>query len=233
MIRVWLPDTSAKFGTLPSGIEADVWPGGEDFPDSADRVEFAVLPHGQKPEVIRKLGTLPRLQTIQILSAGADHILPHVPSHIRLCNARGAHTPATAELAVGMIIASLRNFPRFAVAQHEGRWDTVLSDSVAGKHVLIVGYGDIGAAWAPETIFDTTKNKLMVYYTTRVKGGDNYMVYSYANDAFTTLETAPQFLSLSNVKVCGGSWLTPADAVEKGDWARITRLAAEAAAIQR
>ena len=146
MIRVWLPDTSAKFGTLPSGIEADVWPGGEDFPDSADRVEFAVLPHGQKPEVIRKLGTLPRLQTIQILSAGADHILPHVPSHIRLCNARGAHTPATAELAVGMIIASLRNFPRFAVAQHEGRWDTVLSDSVAGKHVLIVGYGDIGAA---------------------------------------------------------------------------------------
>ena len=48
-----------------------------------------------------------------------------------------------------------------------------------------------------------------------------------------TLETAPQFLSLPNVKVCGGSWLTPADAVEKGDWARITQLAAEAAAIKR
>ncbi|MDY0745828.1 bifunctional 4-hydroxy-2-oxoglutarate aldolase/2-dehydro-3-deoxy-phosphogluconate aldolase [Paucibacter sp. R3-3] len=48
-----------------------------------------------------------------------------------------------------------------------------------------------------------------------------------------TLETAPQFLSLPNVKVCGGSWLTPADAVEKGDWARITKLAAEAAAIKR
>ncbi|MDZ7858407.1 bifunctional 4-hydroxy-2-oxoglutarate aldolase/2-dehydro-3-deoxy-phosphogluconate aldolase [Sphaerotilus sp.] len=43
-----------------------------------------------------------------------------------------------------------------------------------------------------------------------------------------TLETAPQFLALPNVKVCGGSWLTPADAVKSGDWARITRLAAEA-----
>ncbi|WP_271009565.1 bifunctional 4-hydroxy-2-oxoglutarate aldolase/2-dehydro-3-deoxy-phosphogluconate aldolase [Paucibacter sp. B51] len=47
-----------------------------------------------------------------------------------------------------------------------------------------------------------------------------------------SLETAPQFLSLPNVKVCGGSWLTPQDAVDAGDWARITRLAAEAAALR-
>jgi len=40
-----------------------------------------------------------------------------------------------------------------------------------------------------------------------------------------TPESAPQFLALPNVKVCGGSWLTPADAIEAGDWARITRLA--------
>ena len=48
-----------------------------------------------------------------------------------------------------------------------------------------------------------------------------------------TLETAPQFLSLPNVKVCGGSWLTPGDAVKSGDWARITKLAAEAQALPR
>ena len=48
-----------------------------------------------------------------------------------------------------------------------------------------------------------------------------------------TLETAPQFLALPNVKVCGGSWLTPADAVKAGDWARITRLAQEASALRR
>jgi 2-dehydro-3-deoxyphosphogluconate aldolase/(4S)-4-hydroxy-2-oxoglutarate aldolase len=40
-----------------------------------------------------------------------------------------------------------------------------------------------------------------------------------------TLESAPQFLALPNVRVCGGSWLTPADAVDARDWPRITRLA--------
>ena len=48
-----------------------------------------------------------------------------------------------------------------------------------------------------------------------------------------TLETAPQFLSLPNVKVCGGSWLTPADAVAAKDWARITKLAKEAGAVRK
>ena len=47
-----------------------------------------------------------------------------------------------------------------------------------------------------------------------------------------TLSTAPDFLALSNVKVCGGSWLTPADAVAAKDWARITALAREASALR-
>ncbi len=47
-----------------------------------------------------------------------------------------------------------------------------------------------------------------------------------------TLESAPQFLALPNVKVCGGSWLTPPDAVASGEWARITRLAVEASALR-
>ncbi len=47
-----------------------------------------------------------------------------------------------------------------------------------------------------------------------------------------TVDTASQFLALPNVKVCGGSWLTPADALAAGDWARITRLAREAAALR-
>ncbi len=40
-----------------------------------------------------------------------------------------------------------------------------------------------------------------------------------------TPESAPQFLALPNVKVCGGSWLTPADAVAAKDWGRLTALA--------
>jgi 2-dehydro-3-deoxyphosphogluconate aldolase/(4S)-4-hydroxy-2-oxoglutarate aldolase len=48
-----------------------------------------------------------------------------------------------------------------------------------------------------------------------------------------SLATAPDFLALPNVKVCGGSWLTPADAVKAGDWGRITELAAQAQGLHR
>ena len=43
-----------------------------------------------------------------------------------------------------------------------------------------------------------------------------------------TLTNAPDFLSLPNVQCVGGSWLTPADALAAGDWARITTLAQQA-----
>jgi 2-dehydro-3-deoxyphosphogluconate aldolase/(4S)-4-hydroxy-2-oxoglutarate aldolase len=47
-----------------------------------------------------------------------------------------------------------------------------------------------------------------------------------------TVQTAPQYLALPQVKVCGGSWLTPQDAVDAKDWERITRLAREATALR-
>lgn len=43
-----------------------------------------------------------------------------------------------------------------------------------------------------------------------------------------TAATAPNYLALPNVRCVGGSWLTPADAVRAGDWARITQLARDA-----
>jgi len=48
-----------------------------------------------------------------------------------------------------------------------------------------------------------------------------------------TAQNAREFLALPNVACVGGSWLTPADALAAGDWARITRLASEAAALPR
>jgi 2-dehydro-3-deoxyphosphogluconate aldolase / (4S)-4-hydroxy-2-oxoglutarate aldolase len=44
---------------------------------------------------------------------------------------------------------------------------------------------------------------------------------------------AGEFLALPNVACVGGSWLTPAQAVAQGDWARIAQLARDAAALKR
>lgn len=40
--------------------------------------------------------------------------------------------------------------------------------------------------------------------------------------------SAPDYLRLPNVSCVGGSWLTPSDAIENGDWQRITELAQQA-----
>jgi 2-dehydro-3-deoxyphosphogluconate aldolase/(4S)-4-hydroxy-2-oxoglutarate aldolase len=46
-----------------------------------------------------------------------------------------------------------------------------------------------------------------------------------------TAATAPSYLALPNVGCVGGSWLTPAGAVRRGDWAAVESLAREAAAL--
>ena len=56
-------------------------------------------------------------------------------------------------------------------------------------------FGEIGCAWAPQTIWDPAVGKPMVYFTIRQQaGGNTKLYYSYADEAFTTLETEPQLL---------------------------------------
>ncbi len=42
-----------------------------------------------------------------------------------------------------------------------------------------------------------------------------------------------EFLAVPAVVACGGSWLTPADAIARGDFAAVTALAADAGARAR
>ncbi|WP_322920884.1 bifunctional 4-hydroxy-2-oxoglutarate aldolase/2-dehydro-3-deoxy-phosphogluconate aldolase [Nocardioides renjunii] len=47
-----------------------------------------------------------------------------------------------------------------------------------------------------------------------------------------TAASAASYLALPNVGCVGGSWLTPADVVRRGDWAEVERLAREAAGLR-
>jgi 2-dehydro-3-deoxyphosphogluconate aldolase/(4S)-4-hydroxy-2-oxoglutarate aldolase len=47
-----------------------------------------------------------------------------------------------------------------------------------------------------------------------------------------TIDNAREYLGLSNVPVCGGTWLTPADALAAKQWHRITQLAQEASSLR-
>ncbi len=48
-----------------------------------------------------------------------------------------------------------------------------------------------------------------------------------------TLQNAPEFLALPNVVCVGGSWIVPADAMVKGDWAWITQLALDTQSLKK
>ena len=87
-----------------------------------------------------------RLRLIQLVLAGAESVLPHVPPGVTLANARGVHDPSVAEWITAVILAQVRWLPRFMAAQAERTWDFALSEPLCGKTVLIVGYGSIGSA---------------------------------------------------------------------------------------
>ncbi|MDE6339810.1 MAG: glycoside hydrolase family 43 protein [Muribaculaceae bacterium] len=65
-------------------------------------------------------------------------------------------------------------------------------------------FGDIGCAWAPQTIYDPEKDAMMVYFTIRKKGENipgatpderkTRLYYAYADKDFTTLVTKPEKL---------------------------------------
>ena len=92
------------------------------------------------------LPALRQLQLVQLLTAGADTWLGWLPDGVVLCNARGAHTPSTAEWAVTATLAAQRGIPFFVREQDAGRWSFSRHRSLVGAKVLVVGAGDIGRA---------------------------------------------------------------------------------------
>jgi phosphoglycerate dehydrogenase-like enzyme len=142
---VWLPFETSVLEDPPRGLRYEtVVPDGDDVPPSVAEVEFYVPPynlgHGQA-SLLRKMT---RLQVVQTLTAGVDHIRGEIPEGVLLCNGRGIHNASTAELALTLTLASLRGVPGFVDAQHLERWTQGWRPSLADSTVLIVGYGDIG-----------------------------------------------------------------------------------------
>ena len=99
---------------------------------------------GPAPSDAEFLQALPRLRLVQLLSAGAERFAGRLPEGVVLCNARGAHTPATAEWVMAALLAAQRGIPHFVREQAAGRWSFSTQRSLVGARVLMVGAGDIG-----------------------------------------------------------------------------------------
>ena len=91
---------------------------------------------------------MPNLKILQVPNAGYDDALEFLRPGITLCNGRGIHDDSTAELAVGLTIASLRGFATFVRDQDKGEWVNKNYDSINDRKIGIVGFGSIGSTIA-------------------------------------------------------------------------------------
>lgn len=144
---VWLPFDPSELGEVPSGLRYEVVDPTDEVPASVGEVEFYVTPYNMGPAVADVLGSMTSLKVVQTLSAGVDNIRARVPEGVTLCNGRGIHDTSTAELALTLILASLREIPTFVRRQDRAEWRRDgFTEALADKRVLIIGYGAIGAA---------------------------------------------------------------------------------------
>jgi phosphoglycerate dehydrogenase-like enzyme len=134
-------------GGLPAGLDVRFWDGTDDPPPGVlEDVEMYVVPYTFNRRVGEVIPRMPRLRVVQTLTAGVEHVQPHVPDGVLLCNARGVHDASTAELTVALLLASQRGIPDFVRAQDRGEWAHREYPSLADRTVLVVGYGAVGAA---------------------------------------------------------------------------------------
>ncbi len=148
-MKAWVAHSEAPgiMGGPPPGAQLVVWEGRSLAPsEDLDDVALFVPPTWNKPAALDALVTLPHLQVVQLLSAGADWILPHMPEGVLLCDAQGVHDPAVAEWVLATTLALLRRVDDFVRQQAQRSSEPGSSETLHGKRVLIVGHGSIGRA---------------------------------------------------------------------------------------
>jgi phosphoglycerate dehydrogenase-like enzyme len=134
------------------------------IPEPVD-VDFWILPFYRK-DAQKSFPQLRGVKVVQSLMAGVDWILPWLPKHVTLCDGRGIHDISTSEWVLAAILSMMKRIPVYRDLQAKQQWRgfagapdsflretgasrgqyTVLGEDLAGKTVLIVGYGSIGAA---------------------------------------------------------------------------------------
>jgi phosphoglycerate dehydrogenase-like enzyme len=141
------PDHADVLAGATDGLAVEVYEGDvEPAPEVLGRVTFYVPPYMAADHTIELMSRMPSLQVVQTLTAGVDNVWAHLPDGVALHNAAGVHDASTAELVLGLILASLRRIDDFARAQQQGQWLHGRYDALADKTVLLLGYGHVGEA---------------------------------------------------------------------------------------
>ncbi|WP_258805047.1 2-hydroxyacid dehydrogenase [Pseudarthrobacter sp. NS4] len=143
-LRVSLPDENLLDALEPiDGVEFALWDLTGPAPEG--RFDLLVPAYMGKPAALAALDGV-EVGLVQSQSIGYDGVADVLPEGCVFANAAGVHETSTAELALGMMIASQRGIPDFVRNQAGGTWDNTQRPSLADRRVLLVGYGGVGKA---------------------------------------------------------------------------------------
>ncbi|MBD8535148.1 2-hydroxyacid dehydrogenase [Plantibacter sp. CFBP 13570] len=130
-------------GPLPEGVEFVEWDLRAEPP--VEHIDLVVPVYlGSNKPLANVAAVTPKL--VQVQSIGYDGLADLLPAGITLANAATVHEASTAELTVGLILASQRGIPDFVRAERTGEWLQSQRPSLADRRVLLIGYGGVGAA---------------------------------------------------------------------------------------
>jgi phosphoglycerate dehydrogenase-like enzyme len=188
MTVVCVPNENAidLLGRVPDGVQVVAWNGEKAKPDGLEQTKFWVPQVEDSTQLPDKFAAMPQLEVMQLLSAGIEDVVGHIPDGVQLCDARGVHGPAVAELVLALILASQRRLPHFLTAQRDGRWDPMQGDDLRQKKVLVIGAGDLG---------EQTARRLLAF------DAEPIMVAHSARDGVRATEELPDLLPDADIVV--------------------------------
>lgn len=141
---------------------------GPDYVAATDRE--TALAHAPEARVIiglapfldeELIGAARRLEWVQALTTGVDNLLGMAAMRgVALTNCRGIHGPQMSELAIMLMLALNRQFPRMIENQRNRRWDRFKQPLLQGRRLCIIGLGSIAE----------TLTRLAVAFGMRVSG---------------------------------------------------------------
>lgn len=130
---------------LPEGMHGAVWdlqnePQGVALKD----IDAVVLPY-MGPRHLESLAKASNVKLVHTQSTGYDGIAAAVGPDVAVVSAAGVHAAATAELAVALMLASLRGIDDAVRDQAAAHWNPQRRLSLADRKVLLLGVGGIGS----------------------------------------------------------------------------------------
>jgi hypothetical protein len=128
----------ADLEPLPGGLRGVVWDLRSDpRGGTLAEIDAVILPYIDAGAVLPALANVPGLKFVQTQSTGFDGVREAAGPAAGVSSAAGVHAAATAELAVGLILAKLRGIDQAVRDQLKAAWRPERRQSLADRRVLL------------------------------------------------------------------------------------------------